>query len=138
MSNHMSEKSPIPQRTISLSVAGIDELAEVRYTYWSPVTGEHHVGVPVCDLLVDRPIYSLFTLDYQSSLNGWTITGTRPNTRSRTLQSTPGPYNLSVLTSNKDEYIGDVFRFYIDYLNTITGATISIDPQEGNVPGRIE
>jgi hypothetical protein len=138
MSNNMSVNSPVPQRTISLSIAGIDELAEVKYSYWSPVTGEHHADVPVCDLLVNRPINSLFTLDYQSSLNGWIITGTHPHTHSRTLPSTIGPNELSVSTFNTNEYSGDVFRFYIDYRNTITGAKISIDPQEGNVPGRIE
>ena len=138
MSSPMSEKSPVPQRTIFLTIAGIDEHAEVRYTYWSPVTGDHPVDVPVCDLLVDRPINSLFVLDYASSLNGWIITGIHADARSRPLPPTMGPNSLSISTFNSDEYRGDLFRFFIDYRNTITGATISVDPQEGNVPGRID
>lgn len=130
----MSMPSPIPQRTISISVLGIDENADVLYSYWSPVTGRNHTDEPRCDLVCNRPIRSLFVLDYPSTINGWIITGSYPHAHSRELPPTMGPDNLSISYFNDDEYVGDTYRFYIEYKNTVTEKIIKVDPQEGNIP----
>jgi hypothetical protein len=123
----------IPQRTISVSILGTDNDAQVLYNYSSPITGLTYTNSPQCDLLCNQPSYSLFVLDYAATRNGWAIVNITPYGDSPALAQTPGAYNLSILTFNP--YTAqDTYRFYINYHNTITGAKISIDPQEGNVP----
>jgi hypothetical protein len=122
-----------PQRTLSITVIGTDKEAQVVYSYLSPVTGLSYINSPTCDLLVNQPVYCLFVLDYASTMNGWTIFDITPYGRSPELSQTPGALHLSILTYNPHT-TEDKYQFYINYHNTVTGAKISIDPQEGNIP----
>lgn len=131
----MSIDSPIPQRTISISINGDENPPRVTYSYWSPVTGEEFRDAPVCNLLCNRPTHFFFILDYESTLNGWAIAGTRPRHGSPPLLTTPGPHYQSVSNYNPHENDDQTIHFCIDYVNTTTGKAMSIDPQEGNIPG---
>ncbi|MGJ9416289.1 hypothetical protein ACHAC9_00780 [Massilia sp. CMS3.1] len=122
-----------PQRIITISIIGTGKDAQAFYSYLSPVTGQSYINAPLCDLLVNQPVYCLFVLDYASTMSGWTIVNTSPYGRSPELSQTPGALNLSVLTYNPHT-TEDKYQFYINYLNTITNVTIGIDPQEGNIP----
>jgi hypothetical protein len=122
-----------PQRTITISIIGTDKDAQVFYSYLSPVTGQSYINAPKCDLVVNQPVYCLFVLDYASTISGWTIVDTSPYGNSPPLAQTPGALNLSILTYDPHT-TDDIYRFYINYLNTVTGVPISIDPQEGNIP----
>jgi hypothetical protein len=122
-----------PQRTISVTIIGTDKEAQVVYSYLSPVSGLSYINSPLCDLVVNQPVYCLFVLDYASTMNGWTICDTSPYGDSPPLAQTAGALNLSILTYNPHT-TEDTYRFYINYRNTITGAKIAIDPQEGNIP----
>jgi hypothetical protein len=124
---------PIPQRVVTISVIGNHSDAVVYYSYLSPVTGLVYVNAPVCDILVDCPIYTLFVLDYSATLNGWTITGTSPHDGSLALESVPGALNLSIMTINPYN-TQDTYNYYIDYANIHTKAVMKRDPQEVNVP----
>jgi hypothetical protein len=123
----------IPQRTVTITVVGTDDKSSILYNYVSPITGLSYTNSPTCDLLCNQPSYSLFVLDYISTLNGWVIVDTSPHGDSPVLSQVPGAYNLSILTFNPHTN-DDTYRFYINYRNTITGARISVDPQEGNIP----
>lgn len=123
----------IPQRLVSITVVGTDDRSSVVYTYSSPITGLSYNNAPTCDIESNQPTYSLFVLDYVSTMNGWVIVDTSPRGDSPVLSQVPGAYNLSILTFNPHTTEG-TYRFYINYRNTITGAKISIDPQEGNIP----
>jgi len=130
----MPNNAAIPQRTITITVHGDNNDHYMTYSYWSPVTHEQYNNVPKCDLLCNRPTYFLFILDYKSTLNGWTITGITPGENFPPLETTPGPYHLSV--ANYDPHSDhEVHHFAINYLNTITGISDAVDPQEGNIPG---
>jgi hypothetical protein len=123
----------IPQRSISITILGTDKDAQVVYNYASPITGLTYTNAPACDMLCNQPSYSLFVLDFPTTGNGWTIVDITPKGDSPTLSQTAGAYNLSILTFNPHT-TEDTYRFYINYRNSITGAKISVDPQEGNIP----
>lgn len=124
-----------PQRTITISLSGTGEDATATYSYVSPVTGSTFLNAPVCDLKCQQASYCLYILDFASTKAGWTLTGTAPNGGATGMTSVPGALNLSLLTF--DPYTCySTYRFYLRYLNTLTGAEIEIDPQEGNVPRR--
>jgi hypothetical protein len=124
--------APTPQRIITISINGTGELADVYYTYASPVTGLSYINCPVCDMVADRAINSLFALDYFSSQNGWTITGVSPRGSSPAMEAVPGPLQLSVMTVNPYTNL-DVYNFFIHYQNTVSGAVMQRDPQMGNI-----
>lgn len=124
---------PVPQRVITISIIGTGEQAEVYYTYLSPVTGLSYINCPVCDMIADQATNTLFVLDYISTKNGWTITGTSPRRGSPTLESVPGALQLSVMTINPYSSLDVIYKFYIHYLNTVTDAEMERDPQMGNV-----
>ncbi|APA68743.1 MULTISPECIES: hypothetical protein [unclassified Janthinobacterium] len=127
-----------PQRTITISIIGNDQNAQVRYSYWSPITGLTYQQSPICDLTSKQATYCLFLLDYESTRNGWTIVNTSPNGTSPVLAQVAGAYNLSVMTINPYTTL-DTYNFYINYRNALTGIEVSFDPQEGNIPpGRPE
>lgn len=123
----------IPQRVITLTIVGNDSDAQVLYTYLSPVTGQSFINAPVCNMVCDRAVYSLFVLDYTSTLNGWTICETSSHDSSPSLLQVPGALNLSIMTFNSftTEHI---YRFYIHYRNSLNGKTMKRDPQETNIP----
>lgn len=122
------------QRSITISIAGTDKHSTVSYTYWSPVTGHSFVNAPECNLKIIGPTYCLFLLDYQSTLAGWTIEGTKPYGDSPKLKAELGPADLSISTYNPYDPDDADYRFYIKYKNTVTGAVFCEDPQEGNIP----
>jgi len=121
-----------PQRVITLTINGTDSNSQVYYTYASPVTGSAFINAPLCDMVCNRSVNSMFVLDYMSSLNGWTITGTSPN-QSPALEFELGPKGQSVMTINPYDKL-DTYNFYINYKNVITEAKFASDPQERNVP----
>lgn len=123
---------PVPQRIIVISIIGTGEQAQIYYTYLSPVTGLTYTMAPVCDMVADQAIDSLFVLDYFSAQSGWTITRTSPRLGSPTLETVPGARNLSIMTINPYTSM-EVYKFYIHYLNTANGMEIERDPQVGNV-----
>jgi hypothetical protein len=123
----------LPQRVITISVVGNEENAAVYYSYVSPVTGLVYINAPVCDILVDRPICTLYTLDYSSCFNGWTVTEISPHDESPPLKWVPGAKDLSIMTVNPHK-THDKYNYYIHYKNSLTGAIMKRDPQEENVP----
>jgi hypothetical protein len=125
--------SPIPQRSITISINGTDNNASVTYTYWSPVYGTNYVNSPSCDLSCNQPTFCLYLLDFTTSQNGWTIVKSSPHQDSGSLNQVIGPNNLSLQTFNSYTAL-DTYRFYIHYYNMVTKARICFDPQEGNIP----
>jgi hypothetical protein len=128
-----------PQRTVTITIygRGADD-AQIAYSYWSPKDGVTHTTSPACDLVQTCATNTLFLLDYQSSLNGWTITGVEPNpVGAPALETIPGPAKQSVMTLFPDLPVPQIFNFYITYTNTLTGAIVRFDPQEKNteLPG---
>lgn len=129
-------KTATPQRSVTIAICGrgADD-AQVRYSYWSPDDGVTRTATPRCDLDQARATNTLFLLDYQSSLNGWTITGVEPNPAGApALETIPGPAAQSVMTLFPKLPVTEVFKFYIVYTNTLTGAVVRFDPQENNTP----
>jgi hypothetical protein len=131
----MPNNAPIAQRTITVTIHGNNNDHYMTYSYWSPVKGIQYHQAPTCDLLCNRPTYFLFILDYESTINGWTITGTEPRHGSPALPTKLGPDNLSVSNYNDYQDKSKTYYFAINYQNTATGTKISVDPQEGNIPG---
>ena len=124
---------PIPQRVITVTLVGNDEKALDCYTYWSPMTGQIYTNSPTCEMVDDQPIYSLFLLDYFSTLNGWTVTGLEPVEKFACPDFKLGPNDLSIATA--DPYITiQTYRYSIGYANSVTGVKILRDPQQGNIP----
>jgi hypothetical protein len=124
-----------PQRTVAISLSGrMAEDTTVTYSYWSPNDGYTRTGSSSCDLYHKTTTNTLFVLDFASTQNGWTITGTVPKPfGSPSLKTTLGPANTSIMTHFKDKTPDDEsFRFYILYTNTLTGADVRFDPQEEN------
>jgi hypothetical protein len=124
---------PAPQRVITISIVGDGENAVVYYSYLSPVTGLIYVDSPVCDVLVDRPIHTLYVLDYSASLNGWKLVKTSPHDGSPELPWLLGAKDLSLMTINACKN-NDTYSYYIHYVNTVSGAVMKRDPQEANIP----
>lgn len=123
----------IPQRSVTISINGTDKHSTVTYSYWSPVFGTTYVNAPTCDLTCNQATYCLYLLDFAASQNGWTIVKTSPHQDSGLLCQVAGSNNLSIMTFNPYTSEGN-YRFYIHYQNMATGAKISFDPQEGNIP----
>jgi len=124
----------VPQRTVEIHLEGLGTDAVADYTYTSPYTHEYHEHAPNCDLVNKLPTNVLFFLDYDSTLNGWTIVNITPNpSTAPLLQNWLGPQGQSLVTYDPCT-TETIYSFYINYENTITGAVVSIDPQEGSVP----
>lgn len=126
---------PAPQRTITISILGTDGEAQVLYSYWSPISGLTYQNSPVCDIKCDQPTDCLFVLDFEATRRGWTIVNTTPRDKSAALEQVPGAKHLSILTINPYTSL-DTYNFYIHYRNSVTGAKLAVDPQEGNIPPR--
>lgn len=130
---HFEPSPAAPQRTITVSIVGTDEHAKVFYSYWSPIFGTSFVNSPSCDMKIDRPTYSLFVLDYQSSLAGWSFVKTGPDGASEQLKFQLGPENLSLSTYNPYTTDHDIYPYFL-YFKNVNGAQMKDDPQEGNIP----
>lgn len=129
-------KQATPQRTVTISVSGrTEEDARVSYSYWSPNDGLMRANTPVCDLYQKYSTNTLFVLDYASTQDGWTITGIAPNpSGAPALESIRGPKLTSIMTMFVESEQPELYKFFILYKNTITGASLAVDPQEGNTP----
>jgi hypothetical protein len=129
-------KTATPQRTVTITIYGrTADDAQVVYSYWSPSNGVMHTTTATCDLTLESGTNTLFLLDYQTSLNGWTITGVEPNPAGApALETIPGPARQSVMTMFPTLTVPQIFNFYIAYTNTLTGAVVRFDPQEKNIP----
>ncbi|WP_332878389.1 hypothetical protein [Massilia sp. S19_KUP03_FR1] len=124
---------PVPLRTITVSLNGNGTDAVDYYTFWSPYSGTSFTNSPACDITADAPVNTLFVLDYFTSLNGWTVTGISPMPEWPCLESVLGPLGSSIMTIDPHTTM-QTYRYYINYTNSITGAQISCDPQQVNVP----
>jgi len=126
---------PTVQRRIVVSILGIESDANATYTYVEPVTGESFVQSDRCNMKINRPTVSLFVLDDNAAISGWTIKEitAKPET-APLLPSTKGPFGLSLATYN--DYSDDkaVFNYFIHFYNSVTEATFKEDPQEENIP----
>ena len=126
----------VPQRSVTITLSGSSAAdARVSYSYWSPNSGLSYTNSPNCDLLCKTATDTLFLLDYASTGAGWTIVNTTPNPATApTLEQWLGPAAQSLMTYNPCITVG-TFNFFINYVNVVTGAVVSFDPQEGNEPG---
>lgn len=129
----MQRNHPVPQRFISISIDGVQNNGRIFYSYTSPIFGITLINSPICDISVDQPTYSLYLLDFPSTMNGWVITGLTPKGDSPALTTEMGPQGLSIMTINPCDPATPTHQYYIHYRNSITGAEIKKDPQEGNV-----
>lgn len=134
----MTNINPIPQRVITISIIGVKNNARVFYSYVSPISGKIFSNSPTCEIDIDQPTYTLYVLDFASSMNGWTITGTVPNEDPRPLPFDIGPHGLSLMTDNPFDPMYRDHAYYIIYSNSVTGAGMRHDPQEGNVTPPIQ
>lgn len=126
----MSNASAVAQCTITLSIHSHDTGARVRYSFWSPATGQTVHQAPHCNLQCTCPTNYLFVLDYESTLNGWVIIGSKPTKGSPALETVIGPNGQSI--SNFNPHTNDVktYHFGFTYKNTKTGQEMFVDPQE--------
>lgn len=129
-------KPGIPQRVVQVSLREIGNKIAAFYTYVSPLSGTSYIDAPVCDLKTDRPTYTLYVLDFASTINGWQIVGIETPHDTDRLTSTTGPHNLSVQVLNPHLNNTGVENFSIVYKsdNYQQGKLVPIDPQEGNIP----
>jgi hypothetical protein len=90
----------------------------------------------VCDIKCDRPTFTLYVLDFASTINGWKIDGAAFGDNPGKLKATLGPEHLSIQVFNP--YHGGPLpqNFFIIYSNRNHqhGEPVPIDPQEGNIP----
>ena len=122
---------PIPQITVLVSIVPANGGFEVLYTYNDPESNQPVVQVPACILDAPAPYYTLFSLDYPASQQGWTLVEIKPKPGGTAPSYSLGSNTLSLTTL--DEGSGS-FRFDLSFLNTVSGDTKLDDPQENNVP----
>nr|WP_315212464.1 hypothetical protein [uncultured Duganella sp.] len=113
-------------------LVSIDPEQNVTLTYY----GEWPIQDAPLILFVDCPTNCLFVLDYETSQNGWIITGTTPVAPSAPLGIANGPMFQSLATI--DPFAGQgqsviVYTYSLQFANPLTGASITFDPQEVNV-----
>ena len=125
-----------PQRVINVSLREIGDRIAAFYTYVSPLFGTSYIDAPFCDIKCDRPTFTLYVLDFASTINGWTIVGIETPRDTDKLTATPGPENLSIQVFNPHKNDDGVENFAIVYKNQNYqhGKLVPIDPQEGNIP----
>jgi hypothetical protein len=125
-----------PQRLIHVALREIGEKIAAFYTYTSPLFGTSYIDAPVCDIKSDRPTYTLYVLDFASTLNGWTIEGMELSDVATGLTWQSGPDNMSIQVFNPYTDSSSVHNFTIIYTNKNyhNGRPVPIDPQEGNIP----
>jgi hypothetical protein len=129
----MENKKPVPQRVISISIAGVNEDARVFYTYTSPISGAAFINSPTCDILIDQPTDTLYLIDFSASMNGWVFKGIVPRHDAKPLNIEISKNKLSLTTFNLYDPEYRDHAYYIDYYNIITDSPMAHDPQENNV-----
>lgn len=120
------------QFTVTVTVVGVDHLAEVFYTYTDLATGMLHVNDVFADVVAVVPYHTAFVLDYASTRNGWIF-------RDEIIDRHGAPKTehwladnaMTMVTVNEQEYAKH--RFYLVFHNRYTEARLENDPQEGNV-----
>lgn len=129
-------KMGIPQRVIHVSLRPISDKIAAFYTYVSPLFGTSYIDAPRCDIKCDRPTYTLYVLDFASTMNGWKIHGADFPKNPDHLKASPGPEHLSIQVFNPHKDDTSVDNFFIVYTNPNyrDGQLVPIDPQEGNIP----
>jgi len=128
--------SATAQRTVSIGIQGTSgPNVQASYSFWSPNDGLVRVAANQCHLTNHRATNTLFVLDYQSTLNGWTMVEISPNPPGApALEFLVGPQGTSLMTMDIFEHMRK-YAYFIHYKNTVTGGVAVIDPQEGNEPG---
>ncbi|MEM8513764.1 hypothetical protein RCH14_003100 [Massilia sp. MP_M2] len=129
-------KPGIAQRVIHVSLREVGDNIAAFYTYVSPLFGTSYIDAPVCEIKCDRPTFTLYVLDFVSTLNGWTIQGADFLENPDDLTATAGPEHLSLQVFNPHNDDTSVGNFFIVYTNPNYrhGKLVPIDPQEGNIP----
>jgi len=129
-------KPGIPQRVIHVSLREIGDTIAAFYTYVSPLSGSSYIDAPRCDIKCDRPTFTLYVLDFASTINGWKIDRIEAKHNTDKLKGTPGPEHLSIQVFNPHLDDSSVENFSIVYSNENYhhGKPVPIDPQEGNIP----
>ena len=130
----MHGKLPAPQRFVVISIDGVQTNGRVFYSYTSPIFGTTVINSPKCDIYADQATYTLYLLDFASTMNGWIIKKISSKGESPEMKTEMGPKHLSILTVNDYDPPNATYDFYIHYHNTVTGQDIMKDPQEGNIP----
>lgn len=131
-STHQRGPEDRSQITVSVTIVGVDDHAQVFYSYTDYATGQRHVDSVVADVAGVVPYHTLFALDYASTRNGWlfeprlTDKDDYPPTSFWTADNA-----MSLVTGDKDDYA--VHRFSLHFRNRYTQAEIMDDPQENNV-----
>lgn len=129
-------KLGIPQRVVHVSLREIGNKIAAFYTYVSPLFRTSHIDAPFCNIKCDRPTFTLYVLDFASTINGWTIDGIEQAHDTDKLTATLGPERLSIQVYNPHDDDTSVENFSIVYSNQNHhhGEPVPIDPQEGNIP----
>lgn len=130
----MADNQPVPQRIITISISGVGTTARVFYSYTSPIYGITFLNVPTCDISIDQPTYTMFVLDFASSMNGWVFKGVLPRHDANPLPTVLAENTLSLTTFNPYDPEYPDHSYYIEYYNTVTEKGMKRDPQELNVP----
>jgi len=130
----MTTNFPVPQRIISISVAGVKRNARVFYSYTSPIYGTTYLNAPTCDIAIDQPTHTMYVLDFAASMNGWIFTGILPRNDPKPLTTVIAANSLSITTFNPCDPEYPDHAYYIEYRNLVTDEVMQHDPQEGNVP----
>ncbi|MET0982673.1 MAG: hypothetical protein ABWY02_11265 [Telluria sp.] len=129
-------KPGIPQHVVHVSLREIGANIAAFYTYVSPLSGISYIDAPVCDIKCDQPTFTLYVLDFASTINGWKIDGMKPVDDTDALKWELGPDQLSIQVFNPHKHDTGVENFSIIYSNENYhhGKPVPIDPQEGNIP----
>jgi hypothetical protein len=129
-------KPGIPQRVIHVSLREIGNNIAAFYTYVSPLHGTSYIDAPVCDIECDRPTFTLYAVDFASTINGWIIDSADFGDNPDKLTAKHGPEKLSIQVFNPHNDDDGVANFSIVYSNKNHhhGLPVPIDPQEGNIP----
>ena len=126
----------IPQRVIHVSLREIGDKIAAFYTYVSPLFGTSYIDAPKCEIKCDRPTFTLYVLDFASTLNGWIIDDAQFGRNADKLTATPGPGKLSIQVFNpyNNDHGVEYFSLVYSNENYRNGEPVAIDPQEGNIP----
>ena len=122
----------VSQVTVNVTVVGVDEHAEVFYTYTDFKTGIVHTNHIVAEVHAVVPYHTLFALDYASTRSGWTF-----GEKVIDIPDYPETHHwradnaLAMVTADYEKV--QKHRFYLVLHNRFTDVTIQNDPQEGNI-----
>ncbi|HEX8601594.1 MAG TPA: hypothetical protein VF774_03040 [Pseudoduganella sp.] len=118
------------QVIVVVTIVGVDDNAQVFYTYTDDELNHVHIEDPWSDVRAVIPYHTLYVLDYASSRNGWRfkrhlVWMGRPHTEHWRTDN-----KLGMITVHDDR---KVHRFKLKFHNRVTGYDVKDDPQEANV-----